>query len=70
MGLFTKPEEATQPLTPEVQEPTVEEDVVQEQTEDRAAFNCTSCNGEGLVFHVGANRFERCPVCSGTGKVS
>jgi DnaJ-class molecular chaperone len=38
--------------------------------EDRSAYNCQTCNGDGLVYHAGAFRHERCPNCGGTGKVN
>lgn len=38
--------------------------------EDRSAFNCDACSGEGLTYHIGLNRHERCAKCGGTGKVN
>ena len=47
---------------PVVKEKTVEKKVVKE---DRSAFNCPDCKGEGLnVAHT-----QRCVKCGGTGKV-
>lgn len=37
---------------------------VQEEVEDRSAFNCPTCKGDGLV-----NDFTKCPQCFGTGKI-
>lgn len=42
----------------------------EEVEEDRSAFNCGTCRGEGLIWHEGAKRHERCPSCGGTGKVN
>ncbi|HEX9060840.1 MAG TPA: hypothetical protein VF941_11730 [Clostridia bacterium] len=33
--------------------------------EDRSAFNCINCRGEGLLSQT-----ELCPICNGTGKVN
>lgn len=41
-----------------------EEDRDDVDEEDRSAFNCTACKGEGLDEKV-----QRCSVCLGTGKV-
>jgi DnaJ-class molecular chaperone len=47
---------------PVVKEKTVKKKVVKE---DRSAFNCPDCKGEGLnVAHT-----QRCVKCGGTGKV-
>lgn len=47
-----------------------EEDSKLESEEDRSAFNCGSCGGEGLVWHDGVKRHERCSACGGSGKVN
>lgn len=35
--------------------------------EDRSAFNCPQCVGEGLVLVSSVHKI--CPTCIGTGKV-
>lgn len=84
MGFFIKKKmenDATKPLeeTPEAKaeestegvEKTKKEKVVADKVEeDRSAFNCGTCNGEGLVWHEGVNKHERCGSCGGTGKVN
>jgi DnaJ-class molecular chaperone len=73
MGLFSRKSkkdkelDSTQPL-PTDGDTNVES--AEEETEDRSAFNCSQCNGEGLVWDEGAKRHERCPACGGTGKVN
>lgn len=52
---------AVEPAQSEV--PTIEEPVV----EDRLAFNCKTCGGEGLIGDP-AGQHERCTACDGTGK--
>lgn len=37
---------------------------VASQEEDRSAYNCPTCKGEGLK-----NQSELCPTCKGLGKV-
>lgn len=37
---------------------------VREEVEDRSAFNCPTCKGDGLV-----DDFTKCPQCFGTGKI-
>lgn len=61
-----KPQVEEKVETPEVSEvaPVVEKSA---PVDDRSAYNCQPCKGEGLVGEVG---FEtRCPNCGGTGKV-
>lgn len=41
--------------------------VKEEKVDDRSAYNCQNCQGEGLV-KVGMNLLK-CPACNGTGKV-
>lgn len=65
MGLFKKKNKDLDPT-----QALPEEDTIVENSEDRSAYNCSSCNGEGLIWHDGANRHERCPACAGTGKVN
>ena len=36
--------------------------------EDRSAFNCTPCRGEGMTFPKHSPEGVICPVCHGTGK--
>lgn len=43
-------------------------EVKEENTEDRSAYNCSSCGGEGLVKDERGTD-TRCLQCSGTGKV-
>lgn len=78
-------DEATKPLQPEAEQPKVEEapkepeqpkvekpkkeKVQVEEAEDRSAFNCPTCKGEGIVIG-GFNKHEKCPDCLGTGKVN
>lgn len=47
-------------------QPPTEESVVDNRQlkEDRSAFNCPICKGEGLV-----TQDKLCPECGGTGKV-
>jgi DnaJ-class molecular chaperone len=41
------------------------EKVAQEEpVDDRSAYNCKACNGDGLE-----NDYKKCGVCAGTGKV-
>lgn len=42
----------------------VDEQAATMPQEDRSAFNCPDCKGEGLL-----NERTVCPKCSGTGKV-
>lgn len=42
----------------------VEEKKEEVVAEDRSAFNCPDCKGEGLK-----NDHELCPKCLGTGKI-
>lgn len=43
------------------------QDTTRPKQEDRSAFNCPDCGGEGLKD--GNNQFANCPRCGGTGKV-
>lgn len=65
-------EEAPVEPTPEVPvEPTeAEVSPVEEPAlpEDRSAFNCKPCGGEGLIGDP-AGQHEFCVACNGTGKV-
>lgn len=54
----------SQPVEETVAEPVVEE-APAAPVEDRSAFNCSNCQGEGLLSQT-----ELCPVCNGTGKVN
>lgn len=49
--------------TPDV-EPEPETPAEPVDPEDRSAFNCTECGGEGLK-----DQYTLCPNCKGTGKV-
>lgn len=49
-----------------VQEAPIEKPVT---VEDRSAFNCKACKGEGMVFTTQRPQGEICTVCLGTGKV-
>lgn len=81
----TKPLEQPEGEQPKVENPPVEdvapEDKVEEQVvedvkvdatenEDRSAYNCGSCNGEGLIWDEASNTHKRCNSCGGTGKVN
>lgn len=54
------PEVPSEPIAP--QQPAAEP--VAPKKEDRSAFNCPSCGGEGLK-----DQFTLCPQCNGTGKI-
>lgn len=59
------------PPTDALSEDILDEEETEKKIEvDRSAFNCSNCGGEGLIWHEGAKRHERCPACSGTGKVN
>lgn len=74
MGLFNKKSKKDKELDPTQALPTDTDSDVSvesaEEVEDRSAFNCSTCNGEGLVWDEGAKKHDRCPVCGGTGKVN
>jgi hypothetical protein len=46
--------------------PVDEEETTQPKKEDRSAFNCPDCGGEGLKN--GNDPYQLCPTCNGTGK--
>lgn len=58
--------EAVDQTPPAAPEPEVqpEPEPAQPAAEDRAAFNCPDCQGEGLQ-----DQYNVCPRCNGTGKV-
>jgi len=60
----TPVEETPKVETPVVEQPKVEEEVVN----DRSAYNCPTCKGEGLVKDS-RNVDVLCGNCAGTGKV-
>lgn len=57
----------------EVQEESVEEtsvvEPVEEVQEDRSAFNCLPCGGDGIVEGGRLRQGELCSNCLGSGKV-
>lgn len=75
MGIFkktmaedpTKPLEETAADTSPVVEPAVETPAA---PDDRSAYNCTNCQGEGLILDKATQLHKLCPVCLGKGKVS
>lgn len=60
MGIFNKKKEV------KVTKPKVAK-VKVEEIEDRSAYNCVDCGGDGLVND--GNGDTRCSKCGGTGKV-
>lgn len=62
----------SEPVAPDAPtEPVEEEKLAIEEPvlpEDRTAFNCKVCNGEGLIGDP-AGQHEFCIACNGTGKV-
>ncbi len=57
--------EEVETVADEVSEEATEETPEVVETEDRSAYNCTNCEGRGLV----ENDTKLCPQCVGTGKV-
>jgi len=53
------------PSQEQPQEPVVEVQAQPAVVEDRSAYNCPQCKGEGLL-----DQHTICPMCQGTGKVS
>ena len=48
----------------------VKREKVQEEVEDRSAFNCPDCKGEGLCGTDRVGNETVCTTCAGTGKVA
>jgi DnaJ-class molecular chaperone len=81
MGYFNKNKklkkqtDATKPLSDsemetdqEVGVQTENEETASEESEDRSAYNCPACKGEGLIFEGRHGTF--CQQCHGTGKLN
>lgn len=47
----------------------VEENEVKEVVEDRSAFNCPDCKGEGMIFNDIFPEGKSCTLCKATGKI-
>lgn len=59
----TNVEDTIHPQSSHVSEE-VEKPAETPSTNDRSAYNCPECKGEGIV-----NEEHLCPLCKGTGKV-
>lgn len=55
--------------TKEVESKSVAKRVKKEKVEDRSAFNCDKCNGDGLVGTDRVGNPTICDKCAGTGKI-
>lgn len=83
MGIFKKSEEQVDPtkplneetgVTPAGEEAQAEPQAeTQEETvppEDKGIFNCTACQGTGLIGEPNSYGNKVCTSCQGTGKVN